>query len=507
MSVEIRVKKGEKWVSLDPPKGGFKISYEVVNNFFDFKGFGRSNTLEIKVPFTPKNSLYFEFSNIIEIKRKINTSDAPAILLWNGVRLKQGLIKISDEISQDFISVYLLFDNSVFDFKISNTVIPSQAMIFSNNTTELTNMYLDFASNTGGSHYYQSLAQGFCFPYMQSVYDLPNMQNNNINYTTYRSTGGNDAYIMCHFVSNALRQMFSQYFPDGSNVIHGDFYEDPETRDLILINDQYYSDINNQPPSVPVSTFYKINFKSFLLNLRKLLCIDYSFLSPTSYSTMQRNYNPNYTEVAVPVDYHTSTFRVDFIKSKLKNRDKVDLTPFFTPKYKIKELKFDEDLIQNDFVKSVLLDSEPHANEFKGPKMSPRMYNISEIAPPDIKYSFFRGLQPADITGAALNFPMCSHDNLDINDNVIGNYTLEKEGQYGLKENFWKDYILLHTDNIEVTRYAWLGIKELITIDGLMKNNDILIIDRIEYFIVEFKGSLKTQDKCLFTFKLIKNNL
>lgn len=79
------------------------------------------------------------------------------------------------------------------------------------------------------------------------------------------------------------------------------------------------------------------------------------------------------------------------------------------------------------------------------------------------KLVFYRGMQPT--ANFATPYPMGSSHNLNYAGTVIGNYSLDWDGQYGLYNVWWKDYLQLRDASKEVTKQVNLNLSTLLNLD------------------------------------------
>lgn len=84
-------------------------------------------------------------------------------------------------------------------------------------------------------------------------------------------------------------------------------------------------------------------------------------------------------------------------------------------------------------------------------------YNIAND--PSLRLLFYRGLQPDPFDN---NYPFASSQNINAKGEVIGNYTLNWDGEAGLFENFWKEYVEMLSTGKEVQKVLRLTVQDLI---------------------------------------------
>jgi hypothetical protein len=81
------------------------------------------------------------------------------------------------------------------------------------------------------------------------------------------------------------------------------------------------------------------------------------------------------------------------------------------------------------------------------------------------------------------SYPFASMSNIDINGTVLGNYSLYYDGQYGLYEKFWKEWLEFRNQSKPLTIKVLMPISEFLQINIQEKiriNESVFFIDRIK---------------------------
>lgn len=98
-------------------------------------------------------------------------------------------------------------------------------------------------------------------------------------------------------------------------------------------------------------------------------------------------------------------------------------------------------------------------------------------------------------------YPFASIDNFDMDGNQLGDYALRWNGQYGLYENFWKEWLEFKNQSKPFTMKVVLPISEILQIDILKK----IRIKESVFFIDRIKTDIGQNDReCVCTIDLYK---
>ena len=611
--VEIRVKKDKNWITLTPPKGGFKINYEVTNMIFNMDSFGRGNTLQTSCP-VKGNKKTFDFVYLLELVLYKNI-ELECLFLKDGILIDQGILIVDSEVTNSKISFYMLFKNRIFTRYAGTSEYRSLGISqypYSGDTSDmitLSNAYNDQKNNIGSVPYYLPYlnAAARCYPLIQNANFTEDFDKNSfVNYNCFENYYHKQTPQYSKFTflaasfhpsdgtvitfdwtpsSLAASKSVAITFLSASSTAENEFpawsagfteegwinslvfffsnhtemmedweivrtatnsfylkYKEPKslslgntgTNLLVVITRTEGREGSNYPYCPIIFAFryideYLAHFTNTALNLqgdffqdndmRQLIIFNYKLITPNKGANSVYFHEIANLDIDIRdtlllfiktfclsfiYDDTNKSVRIDFIKNRLKNQKKIDLTKYFLPEEYSRDITNVDDLdILEEYIVSENVEDDSigiDSRIVKVPVLTKQNGSTDKY-----KLSFFRGMQNCNNVNQFGQYPCATHDNLDTNDAIIGNYSLELEGEYGLKENFWQEMIKLYTDNIIVTRKALIPSSILATLK--IEENPILIIDRIEYFIKSFKGSLSSRSKSLITFELIKNNL
>jgi len=125
--INIEIKLNGDWVPLTKPSGGWKLIIEARNPIFDLSKIDQFNTLEFKVPAYGNIQQAIGHLYLIEVYEDYPFS-LPCRIIINGRPYKQGILKVSDEITEENYSAFFISSGRSFFDKVNKTKLEDMVL-------------------------------------------------------------------------------------------------------------------------------------------------------------------------------------------------------------------------------------------------------------------------------------------------------------------------------------------------------------------------------------------
>lgn len=125
--INLEIKINGDWVSLTKPAQGWKLIIEAKNPIFDLSKIDQFNSLEFKVPAYGNIQEAIGHLYLIEVYEDYPFS-LPCRIIINGTPFKQGILKVSDEITEDSYNAYFISSGRGFWDKVNKTKLEDMVL-------------------------------------------------------------------------------------------------------------------------------------------------------------------------------------------------------------------------------------------------------------------------------------------------------------------------------------------------------------------------------------------